>query len=158
MISSLRARSRPPPRPPAVSARPSSCRQPVTRRVADSASAAASVEGSLSPNAAAYASAPAPPTMKPASGNAQLARAISQVSIGAEKPSGRRVQIAGSRSIISPESRLVRSHGRPRLDPQDGHDDGNAIRPPERAPPEQNQWTGGAEKQIFRGRNICQPP
>ena len=51
MISSLRSRDAPPPKPSAVSARPSSCRQPVRSIVAASEIAAAGNGGTPSRNA-----------------------------------------------------------------------------------------------------------
>ena len=87
MISSLRSRVLPPPKPSAISATPSSCRLPVTRIAVASATIAASDGGRPSQSPIAKAMPASRPTMAPATGAAQIASA--KLRLAEAEPCGR---------------------------------------------------------------------
>ena len=101
MISSLRSRVLPPPKPSAMSATPSSCRLPVTRIAAASATIADSDGGRPNQAVTAKAAPATSPTTAPATGAAQIASA----KFASPKPSlaaGRRVKKPRQAAMSAP--------------------------------------------------------
>ena len=96
MISSLRSAVTPPPKPSAVSARPSSCRPPVRSIVAPTASPAATSSGSPSATVTTSTTPPIRPTAAPTTGKTRAPRRKlgAAAGLGPSRLSGMRVRKA----------------------------------------------------------------